>query len=126
MTKIYNKTSEKDKRRTLRNNMPKAELVLWTKLRSKGFDGHKFRRQYSVGKYVVDFFCPKLKLAVEVNGDSHFSEESERGDRERQNFIESFGISFLRVTNNDIYENLDGVLERIEGSIEERATAIAE
>ena len=106
--------------------MPKAELVLWTKLRSKGFDGYKFRRQYSVGKYVVDFFCPKLKLAVEVDGDSHFSEESERGDRERQNFIESFGISFLRFTNNDIYENLDGVLERIEGSIEERATAIAE
>jgi very-short-patch-repair endonuclease len=90
MTKIYNKTCEKNKRRTLRNNIPKAELVLWTKLRSKGLDGHKFRRQYSVGKYVVDFYCPKLKLAVEVDGDSHFSEGAKEGDKERQSFIRIF------------------------------------
>ena len=125
MTKIYNKACEKDKRRMLRSNMPRAELALWTKLRSKGLDGYKFRRQYSVGKFVVDFYCPRLKLAVEVDGDSHFSEGSERGDKERQHFIESFGISFLRFTNNDIYENLDTVLERIEASIQERSTAIA-
>jgi very-short-patch-repair endonuclease len=126
MTKIYNKACEKDKRRILRNNMPKAELVLWTKLKSKALDGYKFRRQYSVGKYVVDFYCPKLKLAVEVDGDSHFSEGAERGDKERQNFIESFGISFLRFTNNDIYENLDAVLERIETSVQKRSIVIAE
>ena len=56
----------------LRNNMPKAELILWSTLKSKGLDEYKFRRQYSVAQFVVDFYCPRLKLAIEVDGDSHF------------------------------------------------------
>ena len=102
----------------LRSNMPKAEIVLWSKLKSKGLDGYKFRRQYSVGKFVIDFYCPSLKLAIEVDGDSHFSEVSEVSDKERQDFIESFGISFLRFTNKEIYENLDQVLAKIEEYIQ--------
>jgi very-short-patch-repair endonuclease len=117
MTKIYNRTSEKNKRRMLRSNMPKAELILWSKLKSKGLDKYKFRRQYSVGKFVIDFYCPRLKLAIEVDGDSHFSDGSEVCDKERQNFIESFGISFLRFTNREIYENLDEVLAEIENQM---------
>ena len=64
--------------------MPKAEVILWSKLKSKGLDGYKFRRQYSVGKFVIDFYCPRVKLAIEVDGDSHFSERSEVCDKERQ------------------------------------------
>ncbi len=101
----------------LRSNMPKAELILWSKLKSKGLDKYKFRRQYSVGKFVIDFYCPRLKLAIEVDGDSHFSDGSEVCDKERQNFIESFGISFLRFTNREIYENLDEVLAEIENQM---------
>jgi len=81
-------------------------------------DGYKFRRQYSVGKFVIDFYCARSKLAIEVDGDSHFSEVSEVFDKERQDFIESFGISFLRFTNKDIYENLDEVLSKIDDWIQ--------
>ena len=84
-------------------------------------DGYKFRRQYSVGKFVIDFYCARSKLAIEVDGDSHFSEVSEVFDKERQDFIESFGILFLRFTNKEIYGNLDQVLAKIEDCIQERS-----
>jgi very-short-patch-repair endonuclease len=71
MTKVYNRIDEKIKRRMLRGNMPQAEIILWSKLKNKGFKGYKFRRQYSVGKFVIDFYCPRLKLAIEVDGKSH-------------------------------------------------------
>jgi very-short-patch-repair endonuclease len=123
VTRIYNRTPEKNKRRMLRSNMPKAELILWSKLKSKGLDAYKFRRQYSVAKFVIDFYCPRLKLAIEVDGDSHFSEGSEICDKARQDFIESFGISFLRFTNKEIYENLDEVLVKIEDCIQKTSAA---
>jgi len=105
----------------LRSNLPKAEVILWSKLKSKGLDGYKFRRQYSVGKFVIDFYCPRLKLAIEVDGDSHFSEKSEARDKERQRFIESFKISFLRFTNKDIYENLGEVLATIKDRMQKKS-----
>ena len=113
MTQFFNKTSEKVKRRLLRNNMPKAEAVVWAKLKGRQMLGYKFRRQYSVERYVVDFYCPELKLAVEIDGDSHFQEESRDDDKLRQAFIESFDIQFLRFTNEDVYKNLEGVLETV-------------
>ena len=113
MTRIYNRVSEKEKRRELRKNMPWAEIILWSKLRGKGIQGYKFRRQYSIGKYVVDFYCPQIKLAVEIDGESHFIEGADKRDQERQTMIESYGVSFLRFTNRDIYERLEGVVERI-------------
>jgi len=113
MTKVFNRGSEKKKRRLLRNNMPKAELLLWSKLKGRALGGFKFRRQYGVSKFVLDFYCPELKLAIEVDGDSHFMEGAEENDMERQRIIESYGIAFLRFTNIDIYENMSAVLERI-------------
>ena len=113
MTKIYNKNSEKEKRRQLRQNITKAEKIIWEKIRNKQIEDCKFRRQYSVDKFVIDFYSPILKLAIEIDGESHFNEGAAEYDRERQNSIESLGIKFIRVTNNDVYENLDGVLESI-------------
>ncbi|MEK6742206.1 MAG: endonuclease domain-containing protein [Nitrospirota bacterium] len=113
MTQLFNKTEIKDKRRTLRKNMPQAEVMLWSKLRGKNVKGYKFRRQYSVGSFIVDFYCAELKLAIEIDGESHFIEGSEDRDRKRQEFIESAGIRFIRFTNTDVYERLDGVLEAI-------------
>ncbi|MGD0919462.1 MAG: DUF559 domain-containing protein [Thermodesulfobacteriota bacterium] len=72
MTKIYNRTVEENNRKILRKNMPKAEVILWSRLKGKRLDGYKFRRQFSVAQFVVDFYCPRLKLAIEVDGDSHF------------------------------------------------------
>ena len=84
--------------------MPPAEVILWSKLRNKGVKGYKFRRQYGIEKFVIDFYCPQLKLALEVDGDSHFIEGSDSRDKERQLIIESFGITFLRFTNREFTE----------------------
>jgi very-short-patch-repair endonuclease len=113
MTKLYNKTSEKDKRQSLRNNMPPAEQLIWARLKGKQVENCKFRRQYSVGAFVIDFYTVELKLAIEIDGDSHFADGAEVADRERQSFIESSGIRFLRFTNRQVYEELDAVIEAI-------------
>ena len=100
-------------RQALRQSLPPAELILWSKLRSRQICDQKFRRQFSVGLYVVDFYCPDLKLAIEVDGDSHFQAGEQRRDRKRQAYIESIGIRFLRSRNNEVRETLRGVLEAI-------------
>jgi very-short-patch-repair endonuclease len=113
MTEVFNKTTELYKRRLLRRNMPQTEIQLWSKLRGMGLNGYKFRRQYSVRNYVLDFYCPKQKLAIEIDGDSHFRDCAEEYDRERQAVTESYGIRFLRFTNTEVNENIEGVVMRI-------------
>ena len=113
MGRIYNRKEEYNKRKILRHNMTRAENLLWYQLKGKKINGFKFRRQYSVGKYVIDFYCPKLKLAIEIDGVTHTSDEEVEYDIHRQKEIESFGIRFLRFTNLEIYECLFDVLDRI-------------
>ena len=72
MTEIFNQSTEKSIRQELRNSMPTAEVILWTRLRGRQLLGCKFRRQYSVGAYVMDFYSPEVKLGIELDGDSHF------------------------------------------------------
>jgi len=118
--RIYNRIETKAKRRDLRKNMTQAESVLWRKIKGKQLFGTKFRRQFAIGKYIVDFYCPRYKLVIEVDGDSHYwNEEAKEYDRRRQTYIESYGIRFLRFTNVEIYQNIDGVLLAIEKEIEE-------
>ena len=104
--------------------MPKAEALLWIQLSRKQVKGYKFRRQYGIGSYVLDFYCPKLKLAIEVDGESHFVKGAEEYDRERQHSIEGVGITFLRFLNTDIYENMNGVIQTIVEKIEEMNSTI--
>ena len=99
--------------------MTKAEAIIWQKLRCKQLENCKFRNQYSVDRFVLDFYSPELKLAIEIDGESHFLEGAAQYDQERQIFIESTGIKFLRFTNTDVYENLNGVLETIAYKIRE-------
>lgn len=113
MPRVFNRSESKDTRRRLRKAMTRAEAVVWAKLRRKQILGHVFRRQYSVGPYVIDFYCPGLKLAVEIDGDSHFLDGAEAADQRREAFISGFGIRFLRFTNEEVYRNLEGVLESI-------------
>lgn len=113
MQRIFNKATEKKKRQILRNGMPKAEVILWSYLKDKQLYGYKFRRQYGVGPYVIDFYCPKKKLTVEVDGPSHYSQSAKVYDKHRQNYIESYGIKFIRITNIDVYQNIRGVIARI-------------
>lgn len=113
MTKIFNNTSSKLKRRMLRKLSPQPEVILWTKLRGKQLTNLKFRRQYSIDNFIVDFYCPKLKFAIEIDGNSHFRSKMKEKDVWRQSLIEQYGIRFLRFNNKEIMENIDGVLETI-------------
>ena len=113
MVKIFNKNTVKANRKSLRKQMPPAEVALWQVLRNKQANGHKFRRQYSIEQYILDFYCPSAKLAIEIDGDSHFNESAVQADKIRQKIIEELGIRFLRFTNSDVCENLDGVFETI-------------
>jgi len=104
--------------------MPPTEVLLWSQLKGKQMRGCKFKRQYGVGSYVVDFYCPGLRLAIELDGDSHFLDGAEARDMVRQSFIESFGISFLRFPNVEVMNNLDGVLETIYSTVERMQTEL--
>ena len=113
MTEIFNRASQTKKRKILRNNSPQAEILLWAKLKHSRLGGHKFRRQCSIDRFVVDFYCPRKKLAVEIDGGSHTGGEAVEYDKERQEFIESLGIRLIRFTNEEVYKNLDEVISRI-------------
>ena len=118
--KLYNSKAQKELRNKLRNNTTKAEYILWGYLKNKQVCGFKFRRQYGIGSYVTDFYCPKLKLAIELDGANHFFDgQSTNYDNQRQKFIESTGIKVLRFWNNEIYENMNGVIETLNKRIEE-------
>lgn len=112
-TKIHNRKYLKDFRKELRNDLTPAEAVLWTCLQKKQFGGRKFRRQHSIGKYVVDFYCPAEKLAIELDGAGHFTQAAEKYDMRRDKYIGDLGIKVLRFENSDIFDHLEAVLEDI-------------
>jgi very-short-patch-repair endonuclease len=113
MSVVFNNKAYTARRKALRRSLSKSEAVMWIHLSRKQINGFKFRRQYSVNQYVIDFYCPRLKLTIEIDGDSHYGSLSQKYDNERQKYIESFGIQFLRFTNDDICTNLDSVLQMI-------------
>ena len=100
-------------RKTLRSEATPAERELWNILRQSNLGGYKFRRQHSVGRYIVDFYCPMERLAIELDGDSHFTDEATDYDHERTAFLNSLNIRVLRFLNTDVHENLIAVCERI-------------
>jgi len=117
MTRHFNKTSEKEKRRHLRRKQTLAEEIVWQNVRNRKMLGYKFRRQYSVDYFVIDFYCPELKLALEIDGSVHNSEEAKKYDREREKYIEQFGIKFLRITNAEVLGNSNRAFAKIEERI---------
>src|SRR3989344_3778557 len=98
MTKVFDQKTETEKRKILRNSLPKSEIILWNFLKDKQLGGYKFRRQYSVGR---------------IDGDSPFIEDAPEYDEGRQKFIEFYGVRFLRFTNEEVSRNLQKVLEKI-------------
>ena len=113
MSQIFNRSDLMKTRKRLRSEMPPAERILWSRLKKKQLGGFKFRRQYSVGPYVLDFYCPSVKLAVEIDGDLHYQDRAQEYDQQRDRYIENFGLRICRYTNQEIYRNLDDVLEDI-------------
>lgn len=113
MNKIFNKSTQKEKRRALRRRATEAERVLWRNLRDRRLEGYKFRRQVSVGYFVLDFYCPELKLAIEVDGYTHDSDDAKSYDAERQTIIETYGVRFLRIRDEEVHEDIENTLKRI-------------
>jgi very-short-patch-repair endonuclease len=123
MSYIYNPTTQKELRKKLRQDQPSTERLLWSKIRNRQLLGFKFRRQYGIGLYVVDYCCPEAKLVIEIDGDSHFLDKGAiEKDKIRQYFIESLGFKVVRFNNKDITENISGVLEFISSSLNNNLT----
>jgi very-short-patch-repair endonuclease len=119
MTKHFNKSKYKESRKYLRNHPTYTEYILWMQLKNKRLCGYKFRRQYSIDKYILDFYCPKVKLAIEVDGISHQNEDQKLYDRKRQKYVEQFGINFIRISDEEILLDIDKVIGKIKLRIEE-------
>ena len=99
--------------RRLRKHQTLHEHKLWHLLRAKRFGGYKFRRQYPVGRYVVDLCCPEKKLIIELDGGQHNQDERAKGGSVRDIFLQRQGFRVLRVWNNELDENAEGVLEKV-------------
>ena len=100
--------------RKLRKHPTTAEATLWTALRKRQLDGRKFRRQVAIGAFVVDFYCSTERLAVEVDGPIH--DHQIQSDKIRQELIESLGIRFVRLTNDDVENRLEAAIDKIRGA----------
>jgi very-short-patch-repair endonuclease len=118
MNKHFNKQKMKKRRRELRKNMTYCEKLVWAYLRKKQMQV-RFLRQYSVDNYVIDFYCTKLKLAVEIDGDVHDVPEQKIYDEKRQCYLENFGITFVRIKNEELLGNPNLAFERIEQAVKE-------
>ncbi|MFH1111691.1 MAG: endonuclease domain-containing protein [Patescibacteria group bacterium] len=110
---IYNHPHLKQLRRTLRSNQTDTERILWKYLRNQQFEDVKFFRQYGIGSYIIDFYAPKLRLAIEMDGGQHNKQEYMTSDNQRTNFLVAHNIKIMRFWNNEVNNNLEGVLERI-------------
>jgi very-short-patch-repair endonuclease len=97
----------------LRKNMTHPERILWSRIRLKQLKGYQFYRQKPIADYIVDFYCPKAKLVIELDGSQHKSVGMIKKDSVKDTNLESLGLKVLRFNNNDVTENIDGVLERI-------------
>ena len=115
MLKVYNLKKYKGLRKNLRKTMTEEEVILWSYLKNKQM-GYKFRRQVSIGRYIVDFYCPTRKLVIELDGSQHAIERNGY-DKQRTQYLESKGIKVIRYWNDEIRYNLNGVCEDIKGHL---------
>src|SRR3989344_4601013 len=114
---LYNDPLFRERRRTLRSGQTDAEKFLWRRLRNKQLKGQRFLRQYGVAPYILDFYCPNIRLAIELDGGQHLEEDKRIYDAERTRFLESNDISVLRFWNNEVMKNINGVLEAIDRAV---------
>jgi len=101
----------------LRKNETEAEKMLWSKLNKNQIIGLQFRRQHPINIFIADFYCPKIKLVIEVDGSIHEIFEYEEHDIGRSEMLNDFGITVIRFTNEKILNDLDGTIKQIESEI---------
>jgi very-short-patch-repair endonuclease len=99
--------------RILRRNMTLAEKIIWKKLRNKNLLDARFRRQHPINIFIVDFYCHKLKLVIEIDGEIHFDKKAKKYDSGRTGELEKMGLRVIRFTNDQVLYKLDSVISEI-------------
>lgn len=117
--RIHNLKPLKENRRALRNESTMEEKMLWNALKNSQLDGKKFRRQHSIGRYIVDFYCPSEKLIVELDGQHHFTPGGQELDFERDEWLRSQHFRILRFENWQVRRDINCVVEAIRQAIYE-------
>ena len=110
---LRNDPALKQRRQDLRHNQTEAEKTLWVHLQNRQLFGMKFSRQYSVGLYILDFYCPAMKLAIEVDGGQHIQCESREYDAIRSEYLKAQGIDVMRFWNHEVLIDVNSILNRI-------------
>lgn len=109
---LYQNKIFKERRKELRNNQTESEKLLWLKLKNSQL-GFKFTRQYSAGPYILDFYCPKLRLAIELDGSTHAEKEARLYDQDRNDYLKSINIDTIRFWNSELTMNIENVIGKI-------------
>ena len=99
--------------RQLRKNMTETEIRLWSKIRRRQLKGCQFYRQRIIGNYIVDFYCPRARLVIEVDGGQHYGGREAGADAARDAYMAEHGLRVLRFSDREVFDNTDGVLEKI-------------
>jgi len=121
---LFNRKGLKSFRSSLRKRSTSAEAAIWQMLKSKQLDGRKFRRQYSIGSYIVDFCCPSEKLVIELDGDSHGEYHKIQDDENRDKYIESLGFIVLRFENRFVFRKPEYLKSEIRKALSTRKESI--
>lgn len=116
MTHIHNQDHLKQTRKDLQNNAITAEATLWGFLQKSQLEGRKFRRQHSIGNYVVDFYCPAEKLVIELDGVAHSHQSGYENDQERTKYLQSLNLRVLRFENEEVFKATESVLDKIKAA----------
>ena len=116
--KLFNIPELKQRRKILRIKQTPAETIIWERLKKKKLHNFKFYRQYSIDYYIADFYCPKLKLAIEIDGKDHNSEYCQDYDKVRTELFESLGVSIIRFPNEEVLEDTDSVMKELKQFIQ--------
>ena len=111
---IHNRKHLESFRKDLRNNSTAAEAFLWKYLSKSQLEGRKFRRQQSIGNYIVDFYCPKERLIVELDGEYHNSSKTQEYDEEWTKYLNDLGFLVIRFENKMVFDQLPSVLKEIQ------------
>jgi len=113
---VNNITSLLERRKDLRNNSTPEEILLWLQLKNSQL-GFKFRRQHSIGGYIVDFYCPPKKLVIEIDGSQHFTKENKEYDKVRTEFLKGLNIKVIRFTNLEVATETQNVVKKIKAEL---------
>ena len=114
---IYNIKAKEPQRKELRNFSTAAEAVPWRNLKNGQLKSKKFRRQQSIGPYIVDFYCPESRLIVELDGAGHFTENGAKYDAKRTEYFREQDFRVIRFENKTVYRDLEYVLETIKANL---------